>query len=317
MKDGIQLSIIIPVYNGGEYLHRCLNSIVNQSGLNYEVLIINDGSTDNSKEIYSEFLSLHSNVFAYEQNNQGVSSARNLGIEKSRGKWLFFCDADDEMFPDALLKLSKILSNEVDLICTAYEIAGKGVRDIGLRNGVIDLEIMKRYLFIPPKNIYQGYLWSKLFRRSIIKNAKLTFNPLIKFNEDRLFIFEYLYYCRKSIYYFNYPIYKYYLNPTGAMLSVNRKEAYKNFQSDIDAFLRIREIAIEKSDDKLSDIINRYLYGSYIKNKRLIKENSDNSKHELILLKSKLPYFSILNRIKYLIKLRTLGLKYRIIALVN
>ncbi|MBN1325218.1 MAG: glycosyltransferase [Alphaproteobacteria bacterium] len=93
-----ELSIIIPVYNGEKYVSECLNSILNQNRIeDFEIIIINDGSTDNSVKKISEFSRKHYNIFLHSQNNKGVSRARNMGIKVSNGKYLTFIDIDDKV----------------------------------------------------------------------------------------------------------------------------------------------------------------------------------------------------------------------------
>lgn len=101
------ISIIIPLYNKGTAIVRCLDSIIQQSYSNWEILIIDDGSTDDSKNIIKQYL-LDPRIFYFYQANGGVSSARNLGFEKSHGQWILYIDADDYLEPNALSKLYDI-----------------------------------------------------------------------------------------------------------------------------------------------------------------------------------------------------------------
>ena len=89
------ISIIIPVYNTSKYLHRCLDSILNQTFCDFELILINDGSTDNSLEILREYEAKDSRIVVIDKPNEGVSSARNQGIEIAQGEYIMFCDSDD------------------------------------------------------------------------------------------------------------------------------------------------------------------------------------------------------------------------------
>lgn len=108
----MKLSIIIPVYNTENYLKQCLDSCLNQkvSENEYEIVCIDDGSTDSSQKILNEYSEAHSNLHIYKQSNQGVSNARNQGIIFSKGDWLWFVDSDDYISENSVSELLKIVS---------------------------------------------------------------------------------------------------------------------------------------------------------------------------------------------------------------
>ncbi len=110
MKNKIKFSIIVPVYNVEKYLKECLTSLVNQTYKNYEVIIVNDGSTDNSRAIINDFNTKKFSVI--EQKNQGLSSARNNGIKKAKGDYILFLDSDDYLDEKALEILSLNINGE-------------------------------------------------------------------------------------------------------------------------------------------------------------------------------------------------------------
>ena len=93
------ISVIVPVYNTEKYLHRCIDSILNQTFTDFELLLINDGSTDSSSAICDEYAEKDCRVRVFHKPNGGVSSARNLGLEKAQGEWITFCDSDDRVYP--------------------------------------------------------------------------------------------------------------------------------------------------------------------------------------------------------------------------
>ena len=103
-----KISVIMPVYNVERYVSKSIESIINQSFNDFELIIVNDGSTDNSKEIIEKYAKLDSRITIINKENEGVASARNLGIDRSIGKYLFFCDSDD--YAEASRKI-KIVSN--------------------------------------------------------------------------------------------------------------------------------------------------------------------------------------------------------------
>ena len=105
MNEQIDISLIIPVYNVEKYLRRTLESVENQTFKNFEVIIVNDGSTDGSLEIIQEFVNKHDNFILVDQENSGVGMARNAGIRVSRGIYIAFLDSDDFLEPNYLKKL--------------------------------------------------------------------------------------------------------------------------------------------------------------------------------------------------------------------
>jgi glycosyltransferase involved in cell wall biosynthesis len=113
------ISIIVPTYNSEKYLAKCLDSIIAQTHKDFEVIVVNDGSQDGSGGIAKDYAASDHRIFYREQSNQGVSSARNVGIELSRGKYLLFVDADDYLDPDVLYTLYDAIEKD-DLDCVTY-----------------------------------------------------------------------------------------------------------------------------------------------------------------------------------------------------
>ena len=115
------ISIIVPIYNVEKYLRQCLDSIMNQTYRNFECLLINDGSSDNSEDICREYVSKDSRFRYFEKENGGVSSARNLGIEHSKGEYITFIDSDDWVDSDYLEVLYNSLVDErADIAISTY-----------------------------------------------------------------------------------------------------------------------------------------------------------------------------------------------------
>jgi len=116
-----KISVIIPVYNTSKYLKRCLDSIINQTYVNLEIICINDGSKDNSLEILNQYKKKDDRIIIIDKENQGVSAARNDGIKNSTGMYITFVDSDDWLELDAIEILYKTLINEkVDVVRGNY-----------------------------------------------------------------------------------------------------------------------------------------------------------------------------------------------------
>lgn len=106
------ISIIVPIYNSEKTLKKCLNSIINQTYVDWELLLINDGSKDNSGNICDEYAIIDRRIKVFYKENGGVSSARNLGLDNACGDWVTFCDSDDFVFPDWLSNYVENISDE-------------------------------------------------------------------------------------------------------------------------------------------------------------------------------------------------------------
>ena len=111
-----KISIIIPVYNGEKYIKRCLNSIINQSYKDIEVIVVNDGSTDNSESIINDFVSKNTNFKYIKKDNGGLSDARNYGVKNATGDYICFVDVDDYISDDLFMRTQKYLLADYDLI---------------------------------------------------------------------------------------------------------------------------------------------------------------------------------------------------------
>lgn len=185
----MKVSIIIPIYNGEKYLEECLKSILNQTFLDYELILINDGSTDNTHSICTKYRDLDERIKYLNTDNNGVSIARNLGIEKSNGEYIWFVDADDLISPDFLngIFVNRKLDFDIlqfDYLQFDYELSSFDKEK---------LEVVREYKglksFIENEK-YTRSLWRNIFRRDIIVNNNISFVPKLKFGEDLLFTLE-------------------------------------------------------------------------------------------------------------------------------
>lgn len=116
----LKLSVIIPIYNVAEHLERSLESILMQNYSNYEIILVNDGSTDNSGEICEDYRSKHAHIKVIHQKNQGSGVARNIGMDIAKGEYLFFCDPDDYLNKHFFKAIDKYIKNEPEIIIFSY-----------------------------------------------------------------------------------------------------------------------------------------------------------------------------------------------------
>ena len=242
----------MPVYNVAPYLSGCIDSILSQSFTDYELLLVDDGSTDGSGDICDAYPNRDSRIRVFHKENGGVSSARNLGLKNAEGEWICFVDSDDILLPHGLQTMMDGVSEDVDLVLAGYyEWEGKTLQQdtSGCGNaGIIDpyqaLLMMYPFTDYP----YMGFAWGKLFRRSLIGKNNLLFDERIVIKEDTLFVVEYICGIHHLIYYTPIPIYNYIKIPTGAMGGL--KMAYNpKYLTSFDAVVQMNQ-----SVQKLSGI---------------------------------------------------------------
>lgn len=191
-----QISIIIPIYNAGKYLVQCLDSIVAQSFTDFEVIMVDDGSTDDSADICRDYCDRDSRFIYIYKENGGVSSARNRGIEQAQGEWMSFVDADDWL-EENYLETFFAIEEKADITFfgeTSVETDGRTSQRIPqdyLAKGKAEVEALVFYLKCGPLGNVLGWTWDKFFRHSIIKEYKIRFREDLSFMEDEVFTLEY------------------------------------------------------------------------------------------------------------------------------
>ena len=190
-----KFSIIVPVYNVMPYIKECLDSLVTQNYENYEICIVDDGSTDGSGEICDEYKNKFPCIKLLHQPNQGVSVARNNALDMASGDYIWFVDADDSIVNNALPRLAHYESKySPDMIIFGHiDKTGNSEHIIHYEN---DIDTPKDDFL----NKTFSYLNQQiLFRRSIIENNKLRFSEGVRMAEDLEFQYKYLIHCHKPI----------------------------------------------------------------------------------------------------------------------
>ena len=203
IKD-IKTTIIVPVYNSQDYLHKCITSILEQSHKNLELILINDGSKDNSAQICDDYAKKDDRIIVIHQENSGVSVARNQGIEKASGDFIIYVDSDDWIQPEYVTDLllnSSDPENELLWVGRSFvypthtDYVDWGNQTINIQDALANKEIAKN-----------GFITAKLFNTKIIKNNNIRFKKNISYGEDWLFCMEYMKYVThiKTIVNYNY-----------------------------------------------------------------------------------------------------------------
>lgn len=190
------VSIIIPIYNSDKYLVKCLDSILAQTSVDFELLLINDGSTDNSGKICSDYAEKDHRIKVFHQINKGVSSARNLGIKEATAEWICFVDSDDLVLPNYLKDfVIENVSKETDFIIQGIIKKDEGTEH-KLRFENQEIKAVNYHQLFHELEIFNyGYPFSKLFRRELVKRNIILFPENLSLAEDLLFLLQYIYHC--------------------------------------------------------------------------------------------------------------------------
>ncbi len=206
--QGALISIIVPVYKVEKYIHKCIESILNQTYDKLEIILIDDGSPDSCPKICDDYALRDNRIKVIHQKNQGLSSARNKGIELAKGEYIGFVDSDDYIEPSMFQDLyNTIVENNADIsICNFYVINNKS-KEKTVKNGLKNkqynkIEALKEILL---DNEIQSYAWNKLYKRELFENVKY---PVGKKYEDIGTTF-YLFEKSNRIQYIGKPEYNY------------------------------------------------------------------------------------------------------------
>lgn len=243
----LMISIIIPVYNAEKFIIECIESILCQTFKDFELLLIDDGSTDSSFCICSNYALKDNRVKCFHKKNEGVSMARNYGIRQAAKEFIVFVDADDTVSPVFLSNL--IAYKTADIVITGYSSKQKNKIIATHTFGKQDLSNLKEFPEID-KILAYGSPWGKLFKSEIIKKHNLEFNIQLSNHEDRLFFFQYLKFI-KTIAITNTADYIYINQESGNSLSRDKKIpweksilAFNLIKQDLNKLTQIHQIKL-------------------------------------------------------------------------
>ena len=282
-KDSL-ISIVIPIYNAEKYLEECLNSIKNQTYKNFEVIMVNDGSKDDSETICMNFLRSDSRFRYLKKENGGVSSARNVGLDNVEGDYITFIDADDWVDENYLdLLITTVKKNHSDIVVSSYK-QFNNIDVFYLRaytiqeKYLLNFEKMNRddFLTIFPKlmsiNVCFNNAVAKLFRKELVKN--LRFDTSIKYGEDLDFYFR-LYLNVDSISYVDEPTYVYRMHGDSTTSNFNQEHAEQELTIFKQMYEKIQEIGLPSIHyfNKLKKLLE--LRMDFLENKVLLNEYLD------------------------------------------
>lgn len=194
-----KVSIIVPAYNSEKYIDQCLNSLINQTYPNIEILVINDGSTDDTERKIKHYLGLDSRIVIYTNINHGVSYSRNFGVEKSNGDYIAFVDSDDYVSLDFIETLVKSI-DDFNADMSAVAVYKEAFTDHFYFSSGEAVRLSGEEIFTGLFGKYEGFLCNKLYKRKIIEENNIFFNVDTSICEDLLFNVEYLEKCESVAY---------------------------------------------------------------------------------------------------------------------
>ncbi len=238
------VSIIIPVYNGGKYLAACLASLSAQTYENIEILIIDDGSTDDSVKICSDYSLGNNKIRLITKVNSGVSDTRNTGLENANGEFIVFVDCDDKIGKDYISHLISLMNDDIDFGVTGWT-KEKENGELIEKCVAIDGEFSAEgcLMNLVTLNAVQGYPFAKIFRNQIIAENKIRFDKEITIFEDLLFCCEYVCHCRKGKINTVHNDYHYILHENSARnKTIHAKSFDTNWLTEIKALEKLLEV---------------------------------------------------------------------------
>ncbi|MBU5485766.1 glycosyltransferase [Clostridium sp. MSJ-11] len=304
----MEISIIVPVYNVEKYLKECIDSLLDQDFKGqYEIVCVNDGSTDNSLEILKEYENINDKIVLVNQKNKGLSGARNAGFKNSKGKYVMFLDSDDYLKNNKVLSLiyDEIEKNNLDFVIAdfEYDYEDKTKNYRKKRSESIKNKVMNGIEFydlgIKTKSI-MSVVWNKLYRKDFLEQKNLHFYEGIIY-EDMEFTPR-AYYLAKRIKYIDEVIVMYRQREGSIMSDINIKK--------LDNYLLVAESLSQFNKDYNSKVLHNselYMYVTLIKKLKYLKDKNEfNTLNSEIKEKRVVYKFMKSNKLKY----KVFGLLY-------
>ena len=203
------ISIIVPIYNSEKYLYRCVDSILEQSFSDFELLLINDGSKDDSGRICDEYFAKDNRVRVFHKENGGASSARNCGLDWAIGKYICFIDADDWIDKDYLKQLMP--ADGVDMVVCSLKYEGEKIRHLCISDSQRNRKVIEDTLHQMLEHMVICSPCCKMMRRDLIERNNIRFDVKVSAGEDMLFVYDYFSVGLNKIVTISSPLYHYYV----------------------------------------------------------------------------------------------------------
>lgn len=272
-----KVSVIIPVYNAISYIDRCIESILNQTYDQIEIIVIDDGSNDGSGEKLDRIAKINGIIHVIHQENSGVSIARNRGINKAIGKYIMFVDVDDIVPENAVNSL--VENSKYDLVCGSYlqnsNNKKKVIYEKKIYNGNNMINILSYVANAP---------WGKLYKREVIMKNNIVFPEKIPYGEDSIFLIRYITYA-KNLIVIDKVVYDYSVGNLNSAMNKYYEDLYKYLYAALDEkkkYYKEKNIEFEDSNDRntyfnmcLSHYIKHGCYDGIVKASEKFKINKN------------------------------------------
>lgn len=270
----MKISVIIPVYNAQEYLDVCIPSVLEQSYTDFELLLINDGSTDSSGEICDNFAVKDARVKVFHKENGGVSSARNIGLKNATGEWITFVDSDDFISENYFQPTLKFKAQDYIVLNSNQLRDNKKSIFRSYESKVLELKD-----FLSNYRLFTDFAspWGRFFKKSIIHQNEITFDERLNNGEDVLFNLEYIFHC-KTVALSNLTSYNYRIIPNSLSSKKMSVEYVENLYNRIYSALQ----AYSKNSEFISSHISFAAIGYYFS---ILKSNREWTEKKLRMKK--------------------------------
>lgn len=229
MDNEILLSIIIPVFNVENYLSECISSLITNDMNHVEIILIDDGSTDNSPYICDQFANKHSYIVVKHTHNHGVAHARNIGLKLARGKWISWVDSDDVVFPGFVSIIKKLAKLDLaDVYKFNYKVESDNdisvLNQVAFNTSYLSEESKEKVMSELPTPIYGNYLWCRVFKYNLFKDLHFPENNNC---EDAFLMVEILERANK-FYFYNDELYCHFYHQN--TITTNKNKTYQVLQ---------------------------------------------------------------------------------------
>lgn len=235
------VSIIIPVYNVERYIKRCIDSVLAQTMKDFELILVDDGSLDKCGQICDEYAKCDSRINVVHKENEGVSAARNTGLDLAKGKYVVFLDSDDEVKKNYIETLLQA-EEDIDLVVCGIEKRNKERKTIAntkVFSRTVEVITVQEIIKMDQERTL-SYVVAKRFKNEVLQNKKIRFHSDLSLGEDTLFVADYLYHCER-IRFFENELYIYYKYGSGTLSSVD-----ENYVEKLEKANRLIDASLEK-----------------------------------------------------------------------
>lgn len=250
-----KVSIIIPAYNASAFIVKCLDSVIRQTYPDFEVIIVNDGSTDNTLQIIDEYAKKDKRIKVFTQENSGVSFARNTALSKACGEYITYVDADDTLPETAIEDMVTLMTEDTDFVIGShYEI--RFTKKPHLEGDRVFKDIKKDFI---PYGRLIWWPWGKLYRASIIFDNNLQYDTGITFGEDHIFNLLYSKHIKNKVAVTNKIVYNYHFLRGGL------SSKYYDDMNELQKYILLKIAECFGSLDEMPTEYKRHYSGAYLK----------------------------------------------------